>query len=63
MEKEGWRSDPMTEKQKDCIESMREFSAYPLPEFTGQTKGEASDYIDKYSKLSHEDVNSPVFGY
>lgn len=26
-------------------------------------RGEASDYIDKWGKLAHEDVNSPKFGY
>lgn len=59
----GWRDDPITDKQKMLIEDMMEFSAYPLPKFTGSTKGEAADYIDKYRKLAHEDVNSPTFGY
>ncbi len=59
----GWRDDPITDKQKMLIEDMMEFSDYPLPRFTGTTKGEASDYIDKYGKLAHEDVNSPTFGY
>ena len=59
----SWRDDEITEKQKECIEAMQEFSAYPLPLFKGTTKGEAADYIDKYGKLAHEDVNSPKFGY
>ena len=59
----GWRDDPITEKQKECIQDMIEFSDYPLPKFIGTTKGEASDYIDKYGKLAHEDVNSTTFGY
>jgi len=59
----GWRDDPITEKQKALIEDMMEFSTYPLPRFTGSTKGEASDYIDKYGRLAHQDVNSPMFGY
>lgn len=54
---------PITEKQKALIEDMQEFSDYPLPKFTGKAKSEASDYIDKYGKLAHEDVNSPFFGY
>lgn len=58
-----WRDDPMTDKQKELIEDMMEFSYYPLPRFTGSKKGEASDYIDKYGKLAHENVNSPTFGY
>lgn len=59
----SWRDDPMTEKQKQCIEDMMEFSNYPLPRFTGSTKGEAADYIDRYAELAHEDVGSPTFGY
>ena len=59
----AWRKDPVTKKQKKCINAMREYSAYPLPPFKGTTKGEASDYIDKYGKRAHENVNSPMFGY
>ena len=59
-----WRDDPITDKQKMLIDDMMEFSVYPLPKFTVTTKGEASDYIDKYGKLAHEDINSPKkFGY
>lgn len=58
-----WRDDPITDKQKTLIDDMMEYSDYPLPQFTGTTKGEASDYIDKYGKLAHEDVNSQTFGY
>ena len=49
----SWRNDPITEKQKSLISDMIEFSEYPLPTFTGKTKGEASDYIDKYIAISH----------
>lgn len=59
----NWRNETMTEKQKQLIDDMQEFSCYNIPLFTGTTKGEASDYIDTYGKLAHEDVNSPVFGY
>ena len=59
----NWRDKPITDKQRECIESMQEFSPYDLPAFTGTTRGEASDYIDKWGKLGHEDVNSPTFGY
>lgn len=58
-----WRNDKITEKQKQCIDDMMEFSNYPIPKFTGTTKGEASDYINKYGKLAHEDVNGKMFGY
>lgn len=60
---EMWRDEAVTEKQIAYIRDMQEFSAYPIPVFTGTTKGEASDYINKYRKLAHEDVNSPMFGY
>ena len=59
----NWRDKPITEKQWQCIEDMQEFSCYDIPAFTGTTRGEASDYIDKWGKLAHEDVDSPMFGY
>ena len=59
----NWRDFEITEKQKQFIEELQEFSDYPLPEFKGTTKGEASDYIEKWGKLAHENVNSPMFGY
>lgn len=58
-----WRDKPITDKQKELINDMMEFTAYPIPKFNGTTRGEAADYIDKYGKLAHEDVNSPMFGY
>lgn len=58
-----WRNDKPTEKQIDCINAMMEFSCYSIPRFTGTTKGEACDYISKWGKLAHENVNSPKFGY
>ena len=48
-----WRDDPITEKQQRYIEDMYDFSEHPLPVFTGTTKGEASDFIDKYAGLAH----------
>lgn len=59
----SWQDEPITEKQRICIETMQEFSCYPLPTFNGKTKGEASKYIDEYGRIAHEDVNSPTFGY
>ena len=52
----NWRDDPATEKQLAYIMEMYEFSEYPIPPFVGKTKGEASDYIDKYAKRAHERV-------
>ena len=53
----GWRDEPATEKQKKQIEEMHDYSMLPLPLFTGKTKGEAADYIDKYIKMAHEDFD------
>ena len=50
----NWRDDKVTDKQLEYILEMREHSEYPLPEFTGTTKGEAADYINKWTKLAHE---------
>lgn len=52
-----WRNDKATEKQLQYIAEMHEFSDYPLPEFEGHTKGEAAEYIDKWSKLAHSRVD------
>lgn len=51
-----WRSDPVTEKQKAYIAELQEFSEVLLPPFVGKTKGEASDYIDRYTKTAHERI-------
>lgn len=59
----NWRDEPITEKQKEFIESSMDFSVYPLPKFEGTTKGEASDWIDKYGKLATEDVWAVEHGY
>lgn len=59
----NWRNKSITDKQKECITTMQEFSNYYIPCFEGTTRGEASDYIDKYGKLAYENVDSPMFGY
>ena len=61
----SWRTEKATKRQLDLIRDMQEFSYYPLPKFNFETatKGEAFDYIEKWSKLAHENVNSPTFGY
>ena len=53
-----WRDDKPTEKQIAYIAELHEFSEYPLPDFNGKTKGEASDYIDKYSAIAHKTIIS-----
>ena len=59
----NWRDDPATQKQLDYINEMHEFSEYPLPKFEGKTKGEASDYINKWFKLAHESAWAIEHGY
>lgn len=54
MKMADWRTDPATKKQLAYIQEMQEFSDFPIPQFTGSTKGEASDYIDRWSKTAHE---------
>ena len=53
---ERWRA---TEKQKEYILFMYEFSFYLLPypfDLENMTKGEASDCIKKNYVISHENV-------
>lgn len=52
----SWRDDPVTDKQLEMIRNMDDFSEWPLPPFTGTTKGEASDYIDKWIGKAHETI-------
>lgn len=54
MKDRTWRDDPVTEKQRKLIFELCEFSEFPLPPFTGKTKGEASDWIDANIKKAHE---------
>ena len=58
-----WKNDPVTQKQLDYIAEMQEFSPYPLPSFTGTTKGEAAAYIDAWNKLAHESLWGIEHGY
>ena len=45
---------PPTSKQLEYIMALREHSYYPLPEFTGTTKKEASEWIGKNINLAYE---------
>lgn len=58
-----WKNEPATEKQLAYIAEMQEFSTFPIPKFTGTTKGEACNYIDKYSKIAHESDWAITHGY
>lgn len=59
-----WRDKPITDKQKEFIRTIEEYCAYFPPKFTGTTRGEASDYIDRWGKLTTlEDPNGFGFGY
>lgn len=55
--------DPITEKQKNYIINLIEFSDYPLSpiDLETATKKEASDWIKKNWKLAHERVDQ--FGF
>lgn len=59
----SWKDDPITKKQREFIENAINYSPYQLPEFTGTTKGEASDWIDKYGKLATENLWAIEHGY
>lgn len=53
---ETWRNDPVTKRQLETICAMREEAGMSdafVPEFTGTTKGEASDWINKYKSEIH----------
>ena len=54
----SWRDDKATEKQKELIRNMNEFSEYRLPDIDLEkaTKGECSDYINANLALSHESI-------
>jgi hypothetical protein len=59
----SWRDEPMTEKQRQYIADMMEFSDFPLPKFTGTTQGEACAYIGEYTLKAHEsfmDIEVPA---
>ena len=58
-----WRLKEPTEKQLQHIQEMQEFSEFPLPPFKGHTRGEAADYINKYSKQAHEETWGIEHGY
>lgn len=59
-----WRDLPITDKQKEFIADIMEFSAYNPPCFKGTTRGEASDYIDAHAKeITENDPNHFGFVY
>jgi len=58
----GWRDDPMTEKQEKMIADMEETACMNgafIPPFTGQTKGEACDYIGNYLNSCYVSAYNP----
>lgn len=58
-----WRDEPATEKQLRYCDEIYENSEYSPPRFTGTTKGEASDYIEKHANLAHESLWTITHGY
>lgn len=59
----NWRQEPITKKQITYIAEMQKVSHFPLPQFDGKTKGEAWDYINKYSELTYINLWSIINGY
>lgn len=55
-----WKNEPATDKQLTYIAEMQEFSAFPIPKFTGTTKGEACNYVEKYSIMSNKDDSDMI---
>ncbi len=58
-----WVDCPVSEAQLNYIREMQEMSEYPLPPFTGKTRGEASDYIDKWRRLAYERIDDSADNY
>lgn len=57
-----WRNDPITEKQEQMIATIEENAIMNdafIPPFSGNTKGEASDYIDNYIYACHLSAYDP----
>ena len=54
---------PVTKRQLSYIENMRDFSPYPLLDFVGTTRLEATEYINKWSALAHESMWAIRNGY
>ena len=48
-----WHDDPPTKQQLDYIKHIWEECEYPLPPFTGKTKGEAAIWIDKNKRWAY----------
>ena len=59
----SWRDKKPTAKQLELIEEMEEYSDFPLPPFTGKTRGEAYTWIQKNWKLAHESSWAIENGY
>jgi hypothetical protein len=64
----NWRDEPATEKQIAYIKALRDYCTYTLPyiNYAIATKGEASDYIEKYASMAHESAygleNESLYG-
>lgn len=59
----AWRDEPATELQLAYIAEMQEFSPYPIARFNGTTRGDASDYIDRWKEMSHKSMWAIEHGY
>ena len=59
----NWRDKKPTTKQLELIAEMEEFSDFPLPPFTGKTRGEAFNWIHENWKQAHESSWAIEHGY
>lgn len=58
----SWHELPVTQAQLQYIEELQDMSEYPLPQFLGTTRGEASDYIEAWVKVAHERIVDDNWG-
>jgi len=53
MEVQNWRDLPPTKKQLTCIFNLYRYNKW-VPEFKGDTRGEASDFIARHLAIINE---------
>lgn len=53
----NWKDEPATKTQLDYIKHIWQESDVPLPPFTGKTKGEAAEWIDKNRYWAYHERN------
>lgn len=56
----AWNDTP-TEKQLKYLEELQEMSAYPIPIFSGKTRKDVQEYIEKYRPIAYQRTDK--FGF